>query len=69
MVLSGLGFRDLSMNAHAIPRVKSVLRQVKVSEGVELVERLLEMPLATDISHLIEAEMQERFPELFGVTI
>jgi len=69
MVLAGLGFRDLSMNAFCIPRVKRVIRQIRVSEGVDLVERLLQMPLAVNISHLIETEMQERFPDLFGITI
>jgi len=69
LVLTGLGFRDLSMNALGIPRVKNVLRQIKASEGAELVERLLQMSMATDISRVIESEMQERFPELFGVTI
>ncbi|PLY04142.1 MAG: phosphoenolpyruvate--protein phosphotransferase [Desulfuromonas sp.] len=69
MVLAGLGFHDLSMNAFCIPRVKRVMRQIHVSEGVELVEQLLQMPLAVNISHLIEKKMQERFPELFGVTI
>jgi len=69
MVLAGLGFHDLSMNAFCIPRVKRVLRKIRVSEGVELVDRLLQMPLALNISHLIESEMQERFPDLFGISI
>jgi len=69
LVLAGLGFHDLSMNAFAIPRVKRVMRQIRVSEGVELVDQLMQMSTAAEISHLIEKDMQERFPELFGVNI
>ncbi len=69
LVLAGLGFHDLSMNAFAIPRVKRVMRQIRVAEGVALVDQLMQMPTASDISHLIEKVMQERFPELFGVQI
>ena len=69
MVLAGLGFRDLSMNAHSIPRVKHIIRNISCHDGENLVERLLQMPLATDISRLIENEMQGRFPDVFGVTI
>lgn len=65
LVLLGLGFDELSMNPPSIPRVKEVLRQVRRSEGEELLEQLLTFPTASEINRCLEAEMTRRFPELF----
>lgn len=65
LVLLGLGFDELSMNPPSIPRVKEVLRQVRRSEGEELLEQLLALPTASEINRCLEDEMTRRFPELF----
>ncbi len=65
LVLLGLGFNELSMNAPAIPRVKRILRQVRISEGEALVEKVLQMATAGEISRYLEEEMGRRFPDLF----
>jgi len=65
LVLLGLGFDQLSMNAPAIPRVKQVLRQLHSDEGWMLLKELLTLATAADVTLRIEDEMLRRFPKLF----
>jgi len=64
-VLLALGFNELSMNAVDIPRVKRILRQIRHADGVSLLQRLLQLPTAREVSECLENEMTQRFPELF----
>ena len=66
LVLLGLGFEELSMNAPGIPRVKRVLRQVSRREGELLLEELKQLTPAQEVAHRLEEEMGRRFPEIFG---
>lgn len=66
LVLLGLGFDELSMNAPGIPRVKRILRQVRREEAVSVVEGLLRHATAEEVAHALEEEMKRRFPKLFG---
>jgi phosphoenolpyruvate-protein phosphotransferase (PTS system enzyme I) len=66
LILLGLGFSELSMNAPCIPRVKQVVRQVDRAEGEKLLRTLLDLPTAQDIAHYVEEDMARRFPDLFG---
>jgi phosphotransferase system enzyme I (PtsI) len=66
MVLIGLGFQELSMNAAGIPRVKQVVREVKLEDAERLVEELLQLPTAPEVATRLEAFMAERFPLIFG---
>lgn len=66
LILVGLGFSELSMNAPSIPRVKRILRQVRRDEGTALVEKVLQFPTANEITRYLEEEMARRFPEIFG---
>ena len=53
------------MNAPAIPRVKQVLRQLHSDEGWVLLQELLTLATAADVTMRIEDEMLRRFPQLF----
>jgi phosphotransferase system enzyme I (PtsI) len=66
LVLLGLGFNELSMNAPGIPRVKRILRQIRRDEGERLLTELLELPTAREVTQRLEEAMSRRFPELFG---
>ena len=66
LVLLGLGFEELSMNAPGIPRVKRVLRQVSRREGELLLEELKQLTTAQEVAHRLEEEMGRRFPDIFG---
>ncbi|MEZ4485515.1 MAG: putative PEP-binding protein [Syntrophotaleaceae bacterium] len=67
LVLIGLGFDELSMNAPYIPRVKRIIRQVSRVEAVALVIELLQFGTAPEVARRLREEMQRRFPEIFGV--
>jgi phosphotransferase system enzyme I (PtsI) len=69
LVLLGLGFNELSMNAPGIPRVKRILRQIRRDEGERLLAELLELPTAREVSQRLEEEMSRRFPKLFGAPL
>jgi phosphotransferase system enzyme I (PtsI) len=66
LVLLGLGFDELSMNAPSIPQVKRILRQVRREEGERLFDDLLQLPTAREVAARLESEMTRRFPEIFG---
>lgn len=67
LVLLGLGFDELSMNAPYIPRVKRIIRQVRRIEAVALVTELLQFGTAPEVARRLQEEMQQRFPGIFGV--
>lgn len=63
LVLVGLGLDELSMNATAIPVVKSVIRASAMSEARALAEQALQLATAEEIEALVREHMQKRFPE------
>ena len=66
LVLLGLGFGELSMNASGIPRVKRVLRKGRREEGVRLLDELMRCGTGREASALLEDEMARLFPEIFS---
>ncbi|WP_235606775.1 phosphoenolpyruvate--protein phosphotransferase [Syntrophotalea acetylenivorans] len=67
LVLLGLGFDELSMNAPYLPRVKRIIRQARRSEALELVTELLQFGTAPEVASCLQKEMQQRFPGIFPV--
>jgi len=64
MILVGLGFAELSMNAPGVPRVKRLLRQLRADECERFVESLFAFSTTEDISKVLEEEMKRRFPDI-----
>ncbi len=64
-VLLGLGLRELSMNAVAVPLVKSVIRAVPVAECEALFDEIRRM----DCTRTIDARVRERVAELVSGAI
>ncbi len=64
-ILLGLGVAELSMNAMAIPVVKSVIRQFSLSEAQEMAAKALDMVTVDEINDFATQEMSRRFPEIF----
>jgi phosphoenolpyruvate-protein phosphotransferase (PTS system enzyme I) len=63
LVLVGLGLDELSMNAVAIPMVKSVLRASTMSEARRLADQALQLATPEEIEMLVKEHMSRRFPE------
>ena len=64
-ILLGLGVDELSMNAMAIPVIKSVIRQFNLEEAREMAFKALGMVTVDEINDFATREMSRRFPEIF----
>ena len=66
LVLIALGFRELSMNAASISRVKRVIRQVELPEVKQVLDQLITLSTAEEIATALEKEMHRRYPDVFS---
>jgi phosphotransferase system enzyme I (PtsI) len=64
-VLLGLGVEELSMNALAIPVVKSVIRKTSLEEAREIARQALRKGTVEEVNEYVTGEMDRRFPEIF----
>lgn len=66
MLLLGLGaIDDLSMEAHSVPKVKKIIRTIRLEEARQLADTVLTMNTTEEITTFITNEMRTRFPEDF----
>jgi phosphotransferase system enzyme I (PtsI) len=65
LVLVGLGVDQLSMNPHAIPEVKQLVRKSTFESARVLAAELRELPTVADVTDRVHKVMHERFPEAF----
>jgi phosphotransferase system enzyme I (PtsI) len=66
LVLIALGFRELSMNATNISRVKRIIRQVELKEVKQILDNLLSLATAEEVAVALEKEMRKRYPQVFS---
>ncbi|AFJ45924.1 phosphoenolpyruvate--protein phosphotransferase [Shimwellia blattae] len=59
-LLIGMGYRTLSMNGHAVARIKYLLRHITVEESRELLTRSLQAQQASEVRHQVAAFMERR---------
>ena len=65
-ILLGLQLDILSMNPQAAPRVKNLIRRLRLDDCRAFLERVLRLGTAQEISELLQAMVLEKFPEEFG---
>ena len=66
MLLLGLGeLGDLSMEPHSIPKVKKIIRLIRLDEARQMVDHVLSLQNVEEISCFIAKEMRTRFPDDF----
>ncbi len=66
MLLLGLGKLDnLSMESRSIPKVKKIIRAIRLDEARQLANDVLAMSSPEEITSFITNEMRTRFPEDF----
>ena len=66
MLLLGLGsLDDLSMEPHSIPKVKKIIRTIRLEEARQLADQALTMNSTEEITNFVTNEMRIRFPEDF----
>lgn len=61
-VLLGLGLDELSMNAMAIPKVKKIIRALRMKECRELVARVLQFGTSEEIHRALQEALANWFP-------
>ena len=67
MLLLGLGdLADLSMEPHSIPKVKKIIRLIRIQEARQMANHVLNLSSVEEISRFITNEMRSRFPEDFN---
>jgi phosphotransferase system enzyme I (PtsI) len=62
-LLLGLGLRDLSMDPHAIPVVKAIIRRSSVADAEAFAIAALASPNERETAKLIETSMRPKFVE------
>ncbi len=60
-LLIGMGVNELSMNVHAIPKVKKLLNSITERESKELVEQALKLKTAIEIREYVVEEIIKRW--------
>jgi phosphoenolpyruvate-protein phosphotransferase (PTS system enzyme I) len=66
MLLLGLGkLDDLSMEPHSIPKVKKIIRLIRLDEARQMADHVLSLSSVEEISRFIAKEMRTRFPDDF----
>jgi phosphoenolpyruvate-protein phosphotransferase (PTS system enzyme I) len=66
MLLLGLGkLEDLSMEPHSIPKVKKIIRLIRLDEARQMADHVLNLESVEEISRFITEEMRTRFPDDF----
>ena len=67
MLLLGLGdLCDLSMEPHSIPKVKKIIRLIRIEEARQMADHVLNLSSVEEISRFIANEMRTRVPEDFN---
>jgi phosphotransferase system enzyme I (PtsI) len=61
LILSGLGFDNLSMSAGQLPIIKRILRQHHTREAKQLLEQCLQLDTTEEIERLVRSAMETRF--------
>ncbi|MFS7252024.1 phosphoenolpyruvate--protein phosphotransferase [Rahnella rivi] len=60
LLLTGMGYRNLSMNGRSVARVKYLLRRIDLADAEELAGRVLQAHFTTDVRHMTAAFMERR---------
>ena len=65
VILTGLGARDLSMNASSIPRVRRTLAAVSAERAREIADECLACETADEAEELVRVRLGAQWPQLF----
>lgn len=60
LLLVGLGFRQLSMNGHSVPRIKYLLRHLDLADMERLAARMVATHSSTEVRHLTASFLERR---------
>ncbi|GIW48521.1 MAG: hypothetical protein KatS3mg078_2398 [Deltaproteobacteria bacterium] len=61
--LSEWGWDELSMNVHAIPKVKKLLNCITFKDSKEIVKNVLKLKTAQDVREFVVSSIMEKWGE------
>jgi phosphoenolpyruvate-protein phosphotransferase (PTS system enzyme I) len=64
-ILLGLGARELSMTAAALPRVRHTIRNIDQASAKSITEECLKCETAADVERFVREQLGEKWPHLF----
>jgi phosphotransferase system enzyme I (PtsI) len=64
MLLLGLGLRQLSVNAAAIPEIKKLCRSITIAQCEAVAEKAMAMETAANVRSMLKEELKKVLPEL-----
>ncbi len=59
-LLTGMGYRHLSMNGRSVARVKYLLRHIDYADACDLAQRCLQLQMSAEVRHQVAAFMERR---------
>lgn len=59
-LLTGMGYRHLSMNGRSVARVKYLLRHIDYVDACDLAQRCLALQMSVEVRHQVAAFMEQR---------
>lgn len=59
----GLGFKKFSMNPNSIPRIKKMIRSIKLSDAIAISNQILNYGSSLDNFKFLKRKMKQSFPE------
>ncbi|HSG61724.1 MAG TPA: putative PEP-binding protein, partial [Pseudomonadales bacterium] len=59
ILLAAMGYRTLSMSANNLPRVKSVLRQVSMTQAHDLLQTVMHMDNSRDVQRCVDSLLRK----------
>ena len=65
-LLVGLGLRELSMEAAAVPEIKEAISRIHLAEAENLAEAALGMDSAVSVRELLERELAPRLIDILS---
>ncbi len=60
VLLTGMGYRHLSMNGRSVARIKYLLRHIEYADACDLAQRCLELQMSAEVRHQVAAFMERR---------
>jgi phosphotransferase system enzyme I (PtsI) len=64
MLLLGLGLRQLSVNAAAIPEIKKLCRSITIAQCEAVAQKAMGMEIGANVRSMLKEELKKVLPEL-----
>jgi phosphotransferase system enzyme I (PtsI) len=66
ILLVGMGLRSLSINPHAVPEVKKVIRSIELGDAQKVARRVMSFENSQQILNYLRDETRKVIPEAYG---